>query len=58
MMLGRAPRLGTTWNGFLLDEEYVGANTRSLDSMIEGLAAKAGPYPSKSKKAQAKGRAA
>jgi DNA-directed RNA polymerase II subunit RPB1 len=37
LMLGRAPRLGTTWNSFQVDEEFVQANTKSVDDVLSDL---------------------
>lgn len=38
LLLGRAPKLGTTWNSFAMDEEFVRSNTKTVDDVLEGLA--------------------
>ncbi len=37
LMLGRPPRLGTLWSEFSMDEEYVRANLKSVDSVLDDL---------------------
>ena len=37
IMLGRAPPLGTIWNEFSMDEDYVRANRKSVDSVLDDL---------------------
>jgi hypothetical protein len=37
LMLGRAPPIGTIWNEFSMDEEYVRANKKSVDTVLDGL---------------------
>ena len=37
LMLGRAPPIGTIWNEFSMDEEYVRANKKSVDTVLDAL---------------------
>ena len=37
LMLGRAPPLGTTWNDFSMDEDYVRANKKNVDTVLDDL---------------------
>lgn len=37
MLLGRAPPLGTTWNAFAVDEDYVRANRKSVKALLDEL---------------------
>jgi len=37
LMLGRAPPLGTTWNEFSMDEDYVRKNKKSVDTVLDDL---------------------
>lgn len=37
LIAGRAPALGTTWNTFVVDEDYVRENTRTVDSVLDTL---------------------
>ena len=37
LMTGRAPPLGTTWNNFSMDEEFVQENLESVDNVLDGL---------------------
>lgn len=37
LMLGRAPHLGTLWNDFSMDEDYVRANRKNVDSVLDDL---------------------
>jgi DNA-directed RNA polymerase beta' subunit len=37
LMLGRPPRLGTLWNSFAVDEEFVRENKRSVDAVLDDL---------------------
>jgi DNA-directed RNA polymerase II subunit RPB1 len=37
LMLGKAPPLGTTWNNFSMDEEYIRKNMKSVDSILDDL---------------------
>jgi hypothetical protein len=37
LMLGRPPPLGTTWNEFSMDEEFIRSNKKSVDSVLNDL---------------------
>jgi hypothetical protein len=37
MMLGRPPKLGTIYNNFAMDSEFVKANTRTVDDILDSL---------------------
>lgn len=37
MMLGRAPPVGTTWNSFAMDEDFVRGNQKGVDSVLDDL---------------------
>ena len=37
LMLGRTPRLGTTWNSFIMDDAFIAENSRSVDDALDAL---------------------
>lgn len=37
LMLGRAPPVGTTWNNFSMDEDFVRKNKKSIDTVLDDL---------------------
>jgi hypothetical protein len=36
-LLGSIPQIGTLYNGLVVDEEFVRANTKSVDSILDDL---------------------
>lgn len=39
LMLGRSPPLGTTWNSFVMDDEFVRAHTKTVDDVLTEIEA-------------------
>ena len=37
LIMGKTPNVGTTWNSFIYDEDYIQANTKSIDEEFDSL---------------------